>query len=771
MMKRKSKLLFSIVVCLITLITTIVPSFAAAYSTYTYSIDGTKLASPDAYTPDKVFDSITCGIIKGTKETLQGNVNTGTSELVNKYGYGYALKEPSDLVVDDEGNIYICDVTDRIYDESTASYTTSFTDPSDNTKDPVDKISRIVVLDRYYQFRYAIMNFQTETGVEDRLNEPKGVFVKGDKIYIADTNNKRIVIMDRVNGGRSYPTFDRIVAAPSADVINEDDIYTPVAVASDGNHIYVVSSTTTYGIIAMNMKGEFKGYIGAQKVSVSAWDIFRRIFLSKEQRALQGNVVSSPYNNLTIDDDGFIYATISIKDKTAQQNAIQNKSATADYAPVKKLNTNGDDIMNRTGFYPPSGEVMISNNTYESSVTGPSEIIDVALGPEKTWSIIDESRQRIFTYDKNGNLLFAFGDKGKQLGNIESIEAIAYQDSNMLILDKLSSSITVYSRTEYGDLLINALANDNNRNYEQAEKDYKAILERNINFDTAYIGIAKALYRSGKYEEAMEQYSYAYDTAGYSQAFKMYRKELISKYIVIVPIVIVAVVFFLGWFFKFAAKVNAKTAVTKGKRTFGQELLFAFHLMFHPFDGFWDLKHEKRGSIRGALFYIGVTVLTFTYNSVGRSYMYNPRGTFSGIGAQLLSVCVPIVLWVAANWCLTTLFDGEGSAKDIFIATGYSLAPLPLLMIPATLLTHILSSSESGIITLLTSFGWIWVGLLLFFGIMVTHDYSMIKNMGTTIGTIVGMAFIMFLCILFATLVADMFSLVSNIITEITYRM
>ena len=199
--------------------------------------------------------------------------------------------------------------------------------------------------------------------------------------------------------------------------------------------------------------------------------------------------------------------------------------------------------------------------------------------------------------------------------------------------------------------------------------------------------------------------------------------------------------------------------------------MFAFHLMFHPFDGYWDLKHEKRGSLRGALFYMVLAILVFTYQNVGRSYMYNPRGTYSSLTIQIMSILVPVVLFATANWCLTTLFDGEGSFKDIIIATGYSLAPLPFLIIPATLLTHILASSESGIITLLTSFAFVWVGLLLFFGIMITHDYSFMKNILTTAGTILGMAFIMFLVILFATLVSDMIGLVSNIITEITYRM
>ena len=568
------------------------------------------------------------------------------------------------------------------------------------------------------------------------------------------------------------PTFDRIIEAPSDDVFPEGSIYKPVAVASDDSHIYVVSTTTYMGIIAMDMNGEFQGFIGAQKVSVNLLNILIRLFQTAEQRARSQQYVSTEYNNIAIDSDGFIYVTTSSIKEAEQQKAINNRSTASTYAPVKKLNTAGDDIMNRNGFYPPSGEVQVASVTYSGGgQTGPSRIIDVAIGPEKTWSIIDEKRQRVFTYDKDGNLLFAFGDSGKQMGNLVSIEAVAYQGDNLLLLDKSTCSFSVYSRTEYGDLIITALANDNARLYEKAVYDYENILQRNINFDTAYIGIAKSLYRGGDYEGAMEQYSYAYNTSGYSNAFKMYRKDVISKWIVLVPVIVIALIVGLWWFFKVCGKLNAKTAVTSGKRTFVQELAFAFHLIFHPFDGFWDLKHEKRGSVRGAFFYIALAILAFTYQSVGRSYMYNPRGTYSSIWSQALSLLIPIALWVAANWCLTTLFDGEGSAKDILIATGYSFAPMPFFIVVATVLTHILSSAESGIINLIISVAWVWVGLLIFFGIMVTHDYSLLKNVLTTVGTIAGMAFIMFLCILFFTLISDIVGLISTIITEITYRM
>ena len=31
--------------------------------------------------------------------------------------------------------------------------------------------------------------------------------------------------------------------------------------------------------------------------------------------------------------------------------------------------------------------------------------------------------------------------------------------------------------------------------------------------------------------------------------------------------------------------------------------------MFHPFDGFWDLKHEHRGSVKAAMVLLAMLVL------------------------------------------------------------------------------------------------------------------------------------------------------------------
>lgn len=719
---------------------------SAPYQTYTYSISGTALNSPDAYTPAKSVDSAYMGLTDTATMKLQ-YPNATDEELKTK---AVAISNPSDIEVDDANNVYIAD--------------------TDN--------NRIVVLDRYYKLKFIIDTFVNEQGVADKLSSPQGVFITSDRtvggkvqpgrIFVCDTNSNRIVTFDRDGN------FLRIIPQPESELFDEGAVYKPVALAVDQyDRLYVVSSTTYQGIIVMTDEGEFTGFIGAQKASISAWQRIWRKFQTDEQRAASQTIVSTEFNNIALVNGEFIYVTTSSIKENTVLGAIRSKSKSGDYAPVKMLNAAGSEIMSRNGFFPPSGEIDTAKWQVSDTIYGASTVVDVAAGPEHTWSIVDQKRSKVFTYDEEGNLLFAFGDTGRQLGNISSkgLAGVVYQGDSMLLLDKTAKSFTVYQRTEYGDILINALHNQNERQYDRAIDDWTEILKRNSNFDAAYIGIGNALYQGGQHKEAISYFKSAYDTSHYSSAYQELRKEWISKFILLIPVFVVAIC--LAWtkFMKFAKRVNKRVATSGKKPTYGQELLYAFHVIFHPFDGFWDLKHEKRGSVRAGATILGITILTFYYNAIGKGYIVNPQGQYSSILAVVLSVCVPLALWIVANWCLTTLFDGEGSFKDIFVASTYSLLPLVLIMIPVTIASNFVISTEADILNLFTTIAYIWVGILLFFGIMVTHDYSMGKNIITTLGTILGMVCIMFIAILFSTLLGKLVSFVTNIVTEIQFRM
>ena len=271
-MRNKFGRIIALVICIFTLLGNFTVFGASSYSSYTYSINGDYLLSPDAYIPHVVIDSEHMGLDMADTTPLT---------------------DPNDIETDEFGNVYIS--------ESGAN--------------------RIVVLDPYYKKIREIAKFTNHHGVADSLNGPEGLCVKGDKIYVCDSENNRIVIF------KTDGSFYKIVEEPESDVFPANSIYKPVAVAvDDSGRLYIVSSTTYMGVIAMTEDGVFQGFIGAQKVTPDVLDIIWRRFETEEQRSLGTQYIPTEFNNITIDERGFLFVTTSSIDESTQQSAIESKS-------------------------------------------------------------------------------------------------------------------------------------------------------------------------------------------------------------------------------------------------------------------------------------------------------------------------------------------------------------------------------------------------------------------------------------------------------------
>ena len=94
------------------------------------------------------------------------------------------------------------------------------------------------------------------------LSEAKGIFTDDKYIYVADTGNAQILIMDRETGEQV-----KIVPAPSSAVLGKDFIFKPIRLATDSERqLYVVGEGTYEGIINMNWEGEFISFVGSISV-------------------------------------------------------------------------------------------------------------------------------------------------------------------------------------------------------------------------------------------------------------------------------------------------------------------------------------------------------------------------------------------------------------------------------------------------------------------------------------------------------------------------
>ncbi len=203
-----------------------------------------------------------------------------------------------------------------------------------------------------------------------------------------------------------------------------------------------------------------------------------------------------------------------------------------------------------------------------------------------------------------------------------------------------------------------------------------------------------------------------------------------------------------------------------------ESMKYAKHVLFHPFDGFWDLTHEKRGSFAAATTFLVLFLLTDIAQLLFTNFQFiNAPLQYVNIFEQAASLLLPFLILCLANWSMTTLFDGKGRFIDIYIAMCYALVPYTLIQLPLVFVSNIIAADEAAFYTVLMSFSNAWCIFLIFVGLMQVHDYGPGKTLIFLVVTVVGAMIIIFLLLVFFSLLGDAASYFISLYREIAFRL
>jgi len=136
----------------------------------------------------------------------------------------------------------------------------------------------------------------------------------------------------------------------------------------------------------------------------------------------------------------------------------------------------------------------------------------------------------------------------------------------------------------------------------------------------------------------------------------------------------------------------------------------------------------------------------------------------------MLRILLPIFLWVVANWSLTTLMDGKGRMRDIYMAVAYALAPSVIINAAMIILSRLITYDEGAIYWVLAGFSALWTGILILAAMMMIHDYSLTKTILSSLLTIVGMGIMVFIFVVFFSLISDAAAYFVSLYKEILFR-
>lgn len=651
-----------------------------------------------------------------------------TEIAVDLSQFGDAVPTVTDMASDDDGNLYVADSTNNciwMFD------------------------SNLNLIKGYTHF--------TEDETLFSFSSCEGCWVADGKLYVANTAAANIVILDVATGNTL-----QIVAAPTEEEWSSTVSFEPTRISTDrGGRIYCISRNQTQGIVQFSPEGKFIGYLGALDVDPDLWDIFIRNFGTKKMKNDSLQMIPTEFTNLVCNSDGMVYAITETVSDSEIKSAVNSRNA--EDSPIRLLNPLGNNILKNNGYFPSVGDVDFKVSGEDS---GASRFIDVAVGPNGICSLLDRKRGKVFTYDYDGNLLYTFGSIGAGIGAFEQPVSIVYVENKIAILDQGSKEITLFRTTDFTNQVLAAYEAHDTGDYEQEEACWRALEEKFSGYDIATLGIGKALYNRGEYKAAMKLFKIANNKDYYSKAYKNYQAQIAEKYIVFIFFGAIAAVICL--FFGLRALIRA---VKRSNNVVCKTLTNGCYIMAHPFDGFWDLKWESKGTVVSASIMLGAAFVVRILCERLVPYLFGSKNLpQTNTLISTLSLVIIFMLWIVSSWCLTTLFDGKGKIKDIYIYSCYCLTPYVIFSLPILLLGQFLTLEMAALYSSLQIIVIAYCLLLLLAGTIQTHQFTLGRTALMLIASVLGVILMMFLIILCSGLIQNIVDFIVQAIKEIGLR-
>ena len=646
---------------------------------------------------------------RGNAVPSQAGYTAGRSISGSDIGAG-RFKAPSDIFFDGNGVFYIADTGNN----------------------------RIVAVNSGFDSVCGIYgSFILPDGKETVLSEPTGIFVSAerDMMYIADSGNSRVLVCS--TDGRVSMELTK----PDSPVYDSRRTFIPRKVIADkAGNIYVQLGNITAGAAMFSPDGEFIGFYGANRAEPTAEVVLkhiRNIFSSEEKRSQRKRTVPAGIAGFDIDGD-FIFTCTS--------------SMTQKLDTVKKLNAAGKNIFADKEIV--FGDLTPMYNSSSNEYMAPS-ITDIDVSAEGFINCLDYTTGRVFQYDEDCELIFITGAKSNQLGGFKEPAAVESAEGSLYVLDSGKNTVTVFEETEFGRTVHTAVTLYNDGYYEEALEPWYEVLRRDGNYRRAYVGAASALLNKGDYSGAMKYARLGYAVDIYNKAFEGWREIFIREHFVHICVIIVLLV--AAYIFR----KKIRSAACRIKRRISS--------------GFAGFRKNKAGvkkfRYRGTL--IILIMMFFGQIAEGRLYGfqfgYPDDRTFS-IVPYIVRSFVIFAAWVIGGRAVSTFLDGSGTAGRICTSSARALVPYIVQLYVCTGLSHILIQDEAVFIEIIRISGIAVTAVMLFLAVKNVHCYSAGRTAFSIVLTIAAMLIMLFLLVLFMSLIQQVWLFISTIWTEITYR-
>ncbi len=548
---------------------------------------------------------------------------------------------------------------------------------------------------------------------------PRGLFVtKSGDVYVADAGAKAVFRFSK--GFELLETFSR----PDSPVF-ADTNYEPKKVAVDNaGGMYIIGEGVYSGVIQLAPTGEFLGYFTVNKTRASFMQMLQKLLFTREQLGNLVDIVPTTFSNVFVDHTGIVYTT------TMGSNE----------GGLKKHNTAG-------------------GNMFVDPVYGWENMTDVYVDSQNVIYIANAGGY-IDVYSSSGELVFEFGSFVTNLdvsGLFASLPAIAVApNGDIWAVDGTKGYLQSFTPTDYARTVYSAMGLYEQGRYDASLEKWTQALRLNQMSILAHNGVGKALFHAQRYEEAMVHFEVAGNRKYYSEAFWEVRNESIQ---LALPFAVGGIAALL-MVFSLVRRLDRRHVVRGALRRARAKLmntkglgsvLYSLKAARHPLDAYYEIRRKRRGSAAGATVLYALLFILFMLYSTSKGFIYQyQRIEDIDVNALAGGYFLLLGLFIACNYLVSSINDGDGTLKQVYMIPAYACAPLLIAMAVNFGLSYVVTYVESFVLAIVEGTGIAWSVILLFLGIMTVHDYSFREAVRSVILTVV---FILIIAILIMILI------------------
>jgi len=149
------------------------------------------------------------------------------------------------------------------------------------------------------------------------------------------------------------------------------------------------------------------------------------------------------------------------------------------------------------------------------------------------------------------------------------------------------------------------------------------------------------------------------------------------------------------------------------------------------------MKLGQKGSFGGAIFLFVMCFIGYIFNEAAVAFIWRTADVAERDWTMIIGSFVGLfTLFIIANYMVSSITDGEGGIRDIFKFVAYALTPITLVFFIATPISHLLTQSETFILTFARGLAFGMVGIYLFLGLQETHGYGFARTIQSILITI-----------------------------------